>query len=187
MADEVRERAFEPFFTTKGQKGTGLGLSEVYGVVKRHRGEAQIVSAPGQGTTVRLRFPVATAGATEERPAARRVIHRRVLLVEDNDDGREFMQALLASDGHEVDAVSTIAEALERMGSGEEYDVVVTDVGLPDGSGWDLVSAVRERHPATRVGVVTGWEVRTGEGGASFVLRKPVRAQDLLAHVSGEE
>src|SRR4051812_24482621 len=65
MSDEVRERAFEPFFTTKGVNGTGLGLAEVYGIARRHRGRAEIDSAPGQGTTVRLIFP---AGATGSAP-----------------------------------------------------------------------------------------------------------------------
>src|SRR5205814_9879163 len=57
MSAEVRERAFEPFFTTKGRAGTGLGLAEVYGIVKRHRGRAEIESSPGTGTTIRLVFP----------------------------------------------------------------------------------------------------------------------------------
>ena len=60
MSAEVRERAFEPFFTTKGRAGTGLGLAEVYGIVKRHRGQAQIESMPAVGTTIRLVFPRAT-------------------------------------------------------------------------------------------------------------------------------
>src|SRR6185295_12987240 len=60
MSAEVRERAFEPFFTTKGKAGTGLGLAEVYGIVKRHRGHAEIESTPGVGATIRLIFPRAS-------------------------------------------------------------------------------------------------------------------------------
>jgi signal transduction histidine kinase len=75
MSAEVRERAFEPFFTTKGKAGTGLGLAEVYGIVKRHRGHAEIESMPGVGTTVRLVFPVAVVGgavsAAEQKPRQR--------------------------------------------------------------------------------------------------------------------
>lgn len=59
MPAEVRDRAFEPFFTTKGDRGTGLGLAEVYGIVRRHRGVTEIDSAPGAGTAVRLRLPLA--------------------------------------------------------------------------------------------------------------------------------
>src|SRR6185503_12587077 len=138
MSAEVRERAFEPFFTTKGKMGTGLGLAEVYGIVKRHRGHAEIQSTPGAGTTISLVFPRSTQPApepvVEESPRQR--VSRRVLLVEDHPDSREFMQALLESDGHAVDTASGVAEAaalLERTNPG--YEVVVTDIGLPDGSG----------------------------------------------------
>ena len=191
MSDEVRERAFEPFFTTKGPGGTGLGLSEVYGIARRHRGLAEIESQPGVGTSVRLIFPLVvpalgTGGPPPERPRSR----KRVLLVEDNDDGREFMRALLESDGHEVKAVSTVKAAIARLGTtddGAPYDVLLTDIGLPDGSGWDLVTAAHEQWPAMRIGVVTGWEARPGPAsGADFTLRKPVRAQELLGLV-GED
>jgi PAS domain S-box-containing protein len=60
MDAETRRHAFEPFFTTKGSLGTGLGLAEVYGIVRRHRGVAEIESEPGAGTVVRLKFPLAT-------------------------------------------------------------------------------------------------------------------------------
>ena len=59
MAPDVRERAFEPFFSTKGRGSAGLGLAEVYGIAKRHNGRAEIDTAPGRGTTVRLVFPLA--------------------------------------------------------------------------------------------------------------------------------
>src|SRR5437763_10700598 len=84
MSAEVRERAFEPFFTTKGRLGTGLGLAEVYGIVKRHRGPAEIESTPGVGPTVGLVFPCEVRGGTavtvEQRPRPRGP--RPALLVE---------------------------------------------------------------------------------------------------------
>src|SRR6185503_14019808 len=116
MSAEVRERAFEPFFTTKGKAGTGLGLAEVYGIVKRHRGHAEIESMPGVGTTVRLVFPVAVAGSTAtEAEQPRQRAPRRVLLVEDHTDSREFMQALLESDGHSVDTVTCVRDATAKL------------------------------------------------------------------------
>ena len=192
MSAEVRERAFEPFFTTKGKAGTGLGLAEVYGIVRRHRGHAEIESMPGVGTTVRLVLPVALPGGVsvphDELPRQR--APRRVLLVEDHTDSREFMQALLESDGHEVDTVTCVRDATAKLEAADEnggrpYDVLVTDIGLPDGSGWDLIAVVRERWPSLRVGVVTGWEPRVGAGAeGDFVLRKPVRTSELLAQVA---
>jgi PAS domain S-box-containing protein len=190
MSAEVRERAFEPFFTTKGVNGTGLGLAEVYGIARRHRGRAEIESEPGKGTTVRLVFPptaretvVASEAPKRARPA------RRILLVEDHTDSREFMQALLETDGHQVESVKTLEEAHERLDreAGAYYEVLLTDIGLPDGSGWDLVAFARERRPALRIGVVTGWEPRNEQDPAcDFTLRKPVSASDLLGQIAGD-
>jgi CheY-like chemotaxis protein len=188
MTAEVRERAFEPFFTTKGVNGTGLGLAEVYGIARRHRGRAEIESVPGEGTTVRLVFPPArSAPSVPEPPRSGRPV-RRVLLVEDHLDSREFMQSLLESDGHTVEAVRSVEEARVRLADlSAPLDVLVTDIGLPDGSGWDLVAFARERRPALRIGVVTGWEPRNEQDPAcDFTLRKPVGATDLLAQIAGE-
>ncbi|HEU4786525.1 MAG TPA: ATP-binding protein [Gemmatimonadaceae bacterium] len=187
MTAEVRERAFEPFFTTKGRAGTGLGLAEVYGIVKRHRGRAEIESMPGAGSIVRLIFPrfvsdrsIAAAGDRPQSAA------RRVLLVEDQTDSRDFMRAVLESDGHRVDAVGGVEEALLLLDDASStYDVLVTDIGLSDRSGWELVTTVRDRWPSIRVGIVTGWEPGAGAGAdGDFVLRKPVRTSELLAHVA---
>jgi CheY-like chemotaxis protein/anti-sigma regulatory factor (Ser/Thr protein kinase) len=191
MSAEVRERAFEPFFTTKGQMGTGLGLAEVYGIVKRHRGQVEIESQPGQGTSVRIRFPRAPMPlepAPKEAPPVKRV-RRRILLVEDHTDSREFMTALLETDGHTVTSAATVKEALERLDSpeGAEFEVLVTDIGLPDASGWDLIPKARERRPSLRIGVVTGWEGHNAPSeGADFLLRKPIRTSEFLTQVAGE-
>jgi PAS domain S-box-containing protein len=189
MSAEVRERAFEPFFTTKGVNGTGLGLAEVYGIARRHRGRAEIDSMPGEGTTVRLVFPPASK-PLETPTAGMRAIRqpRRVLLVEDHADSREFMQSLMESDGHSVESVRTVEEARARLADmSRPLDVLVTDIGLPDGSGWDLVSYGRECRPSLRIGVVTGWEPRNEQDPAcDFTLRKPVGATDLLSQIAGE-
>jgi len=188
MSAEVRERAFEPFFTTKGVNGTGLGLAEVYGIARRHRGRAEIESTVGEGTTVRLVFPPTRSAPNVPEPIRVERAARRVLLVEDHQDSREFMQSLLESDGHAVEAVRSIEEARVRLADlGVGLDVLVTDIGLPDGSGWDLVTFAREKRPALRIGVVTGWEPRNEQDPAcDFTLRKPVGATDLLAQIAGD-
>jgi PAS domain S-box-containing protein len=192
MSEEVRERAFEPFFTTKGQKGTGLGLAEVYGIVRRHRGTVEIDSELGRGTTMRIRLPRAPAPAPEvKKETVVRRTPRNILLVEDHVDSREFMTALLETEGHTVTAVGSVKEALETLESaaGEHIQVLVTDIGLPDASGWDLIPQARERRPSLRIGVVTGWEGHNAPsegGGADFMLRKPIRTSDFLSHVADD-
>jgi signal transduction histidine kinase/ActR/RegA family two-component response regulator len=192
MSADVRERAFEPFFTTKGAKGSGLGLAEVYGIARRHRGTAIISSVPERGTEVTLRLPFhgdAPPNTVAEIVAPPAIVPRHILVVEDHDDGREFLRRILRADGHTVDAVSTCADARDRLAADRPvpYDVILTDVGLPDGSGWDLVQHVRTGYPSVRIGVITGWEANDDPGstaGAEFVMRKPLRAAELQAHIA---
>jgi DNA-binding response OmpR family regulator len=126
----------------------------------------------------------------EVKPEKGQRTARRVLLVEDHHDSREFMQALLESDGHQVDTATGIQEAKGMLEKAiPVYEVLVTDIGLADGSGWDLIVFARERWPSMRIGVVTGWEPRAGagaDGAGDFILRKPVRTSELLAQVAGE-
>lgn len=190
MTPHVREHAFEPFFSTKDATGSGLGLAEVYGIMKRHRGAAEIESRPNEGTSVRLRFPGHRSGTRASPAGAMAVLaRRRVLLVEDNDDGREFLRLILQSHGHEVASVATLREGLSLLESdnGDPFEVLISDIGLPDGSGWDLVRRARARYPRMRIGVVTGWEGSQGKSSeADFVLRKPVPPADLVAFVASE-
>jgi signal transduction histidine kinase len=190
MSPEVRDRAFEPFFSTKGANGTGLGLAEVYGVVKRHNGRVEIDSEVGRGTTVRLVFPIADP-ATHTPPVVEAVDPhklppRRILVVEDHADGRELMTQVLQLAGHEVRAVATVAAANAALeGDAPPFDVVITDIGLPDGVGTELATRVRREHPGIRVGVITGWELRPESmADAHFSLRKPLIADELLAQVA---
>ena len=190
MSAEVRERAFEPFFTTKGQMGTGLGLSEVYGIVKRHRGSVEIESQPGAGTFVRVSLPRASMPMpmpVKERTQPK--VSRRVLLCEDHTDSREFMTALLELEGHSVTAVTNVQEALSMLESDEGafFEVLVTDIGLPDASGWDLIPQARALRPGLRIGVVTGWEGHNAPSeGADFMLRKPIRTSEFLNQVADD-
>ncbi|MBC7842238.1 MAG: PAS domain-containing protein [Gemmatimonadaceae bacterium] len=190
MSSEVRERAFEPFFSTKGPNGSGLGLAEVYGVMKRHNGRIEIESEVGRGSTVRLVFPVADPSTrTPPVQAAidpHQLAPRRILVVEDHVDGRELVTQVLQMAGHEVIAVATVAAAeAELAGDAPPFDVVVTDIGLPDGIGTELATRIRQRFPNIRVGVITGWELRPeAMADAHFSLRKPLIAEELLAQVA---
>ena len=159
--------------------------------MRRHRGQVEIESQPGTGTTVRIRLPRAPVPAPEPKKAVTRArIKRRILLVEDHTDSREFMTALLETEGHVVTSVGTVKEALERLESteGADFEVLVTDIGLPDASGWDLIPQARERRPSLRIGVVTGWEGHNAPSeGADFLLRKPIRTSEFLTQVADDE
>src|SRR5207302_5625398 len=98
MSAQVRQRLFEPFYTTKGERGSGLGLFVSYGLVTQHGGEIEVVSAPGAGTTLHLRFPaVAPEPKRDIEEAALPFGGARVLVVDDDPVVRDVVGSMLRS------------------------------------------------------------------------------------------
>jgi signal transduction histidine kinase len=159
MSVEVRQRALEPFFTTKGPKGVGLGLSVSLGIVQRHRGEMDIQSTRGQGSTVTLRIP--RPGVTPPpdtiplTPSPATPL--RILCVDDEATVLDALADTLAEDGHAVLAAPGGREALTLLDNGEHVDLVITDLGMPGMTGWELARALRTRWPDLPVGLISGW------------------------------
>jgi CheY-like chemotaxis protein len=192
MDEEVRQRIFDPFFTTKGVRGTGLGLSVVYGIVERHGGTIQVASTPGQGTTVRLRFRPTTQGTLPAPPVPPRhaisVAPRRILLIDDDPTVREALSSLLRAMGHTVTEAAGGAAGLAMLAA-TPADLVLTDLGMPEITGWEVARAVKAARPALPVILLTGWgeQVEDEGGGSAYVdrtLGKPVGLQDLLGVIA---
>ncbi len=186
MPEQVRLRCLEPFFTTKGVRGTGLGLAMVYGFVRRHGGAIEVESAPGRGTTVRLRMPALRA-PSEEAPAVlpRKVERLRILLVDDDPQVLRVHRRYLDSDGHTVTTAASGQEALQRFDSAP-FDVVLTDSAMPEMNGAQLARAIRDRRPDQRIVLVTGLgdllEARSEVPECvDCVLSKPVTLESLRA------
>ncbi|WP_208279255.1 response regulator [Massilia oculi] len=196
MTPEVKRRATEPFFTTKGP-GTGLGLAMVHGFVQQSHGKLDIVSEPGRGTQVRMVFRVAEQaasddaslaerrGGTPEEPRQRRC---RILVVEDNDDVRELAESMLEMAGYDVLSAPSGERALGLLESGEQADLLFTDVIMPGGmNGLELIERVHAKRPGLPVLVTTGYmDELPGRGkpsGTLDVLSKPYQHQDLLDRV----
>jgi CheY-like chemotaxis protein len=158
-------RAFDPFFTTKdvGQ-GTGLGLSQVYGFVKQSGGHVKLYSELGHGTTVKVylprhRAPAAAAVETELATVAPYSARgEAILVVEDDDDVREYTTGILRELGYVVLEAPNAAVALHIAGGNARIDLLFTDVGLPGGiNGKHLADAVRKRRPDLRVLFTSGY------------------------------
>jgi PAS domain S-box-containing protein len=186
MPEEILARAIEPFFTTKEiGKGSGLGLSQVYGFARQCGGALKIESGVGQGTTVRLYLPQSelAAGIAESDPsrlAAPRV-NGRILVADDDDDVREIAAQMLRQIGYGVTEVESGYAALEALGRGELYDLLLLDLAMPGLSGIDTLRRVREQWPTQRTLVVTGYaDAATDQQFGDQILKKPFKL-DMLA------
>ena len=158
--DANKSRIFEPFFTTKGVgEGTGLGLSTVYAIVQRSGGTVQVTSDSGAGTTIRVSFPCVTApresGGTAAGSPDRGT--ETILLVEDERVVRELVRDVLEHHGYAVEAPDTATHALALAESGLDFDLLVTDVVMPDMNGRELAGALASRFPALPVVYMSGY------------------------------
>jgi signal transduction histidine kinase/ActR/RegA family two-component response regulator len=190
MSEEARRRCFEPFFTTKGERGTGLGLAMVYGIVKRHGADIDILSAPGQGTTMRLTFPlpeqVADQVSTRGLPAL--PVNLKLLLIDDDPHLLKPLREILELEGHRIvtagDGASGIAVFRKAREDSEPFDIVITDLGMPRMDGRAVAQAIKEISARTPVILLTGWGQRPDAVNEALpnidrVVGKPPKLQEL--------
>jgi len=191
MDEDTRRRCLEPFFTTKGERGTGLGLAMVYGIARRHHADIEIESAPGAGTTMRLKFPLPEK-PVEQAPESHEVFRLpprlRILIVDDDPLLIKSLRDTLESDGHQIVAATGGQEGIEvfrkSIASAEPFAAVITDLGMPYVDGRQVSSAIKGISPVTPVIMLTGWGQRLVSENevpphVDFVLNKPPKLRDL--------
>jgi len=187
IPEALHQRVFEPFFTTKPEgEGTGLGLSICMGIVKEHGGRITLQSAPGHGATFTVELPAASlTPLVAAAPEARSPSAGRILLVDDEPHILHYMRATLTAWGHQVDVASDGVEALARALEGC-YDVIITDVRMPNLGGRELYERLHRDAPqvAARVVFSTGDTVRDDtmaflEQAGRPVLHKPFKLAEL--------
>ncbi|MFI7856488.1 histidine kinase famiy protein [Pseudomonas promysalinigenes] len=193
MPASIRDRVMDPFFTTKEEgKGSGLGLSMVYGFAKQSGGAARIYTEEGEGTTLRLYFPVDQGKIIPTQPVKkvdRSSGTERILIVEDRPDVAELAKMVLEDYGYAADMVLNAREALKLIQAGEHYDLLFTDLIMPGGmNGVMLAREVRRLQPQMKVLLTTGYAEnsieRTDIGGSEFeVISKPCQPHDLARRV----
>jgi signal transduction histidine kinase/ActR/RegA family two-component response regulator len=193
MTEEVRARCLEPFFTTKGERGTGLGLAMVYGMAERHSAAIEIDSEAGEGTVVRLVFPAATQKelAVPAAHAARKNVRGlRILVIDDDELLRQSMRAILEREGHSVSIAHGGRAGIEASSAathrGEQFQVVITDLGMPYMDGRAVATAVKSMSPQTPVILLTGWGQHLRDGNdippdVDHMLNKPANLSELRA------
>ncbi len=192
MSPETRRRLFDPFFTTKGSKGNGLGMSIVYGIIRRHGGEIEVMSEVDQGTLFRVRLPalgeeMLAAPESAPEPELRLNGTGTILVVDDEEDIRSLVADILADSGYRVEVAEGGARAVERVKS-DLYDLVVTDLGMPTVSGWDVARETKAHQPEARLLLLTGWGAtldaeEVERHAIDRILKKPFDMNELLLAV----
>ncbi len=194
----VRDRIFDPFFTTKPVGvGTGLGLAIVHNLVRAMNGGIEVDSTEDVGTAFAIRLPAAADGGRERADSGalrRRGGRGRVLVVDDEVPVLNAALRLL-SDSHEATGVQSARIALERLGRGESFDLILCDLRMPDMSGLELAERMDERYPhlRDRLTFMTG-DIREAAmtdpraqpvvpSSVAPVLEKPFSRHDLLEFV----
>ncbi|MFT5682392.1 MAG: two-component system cell cycle sensor histidine kinase/response regulator CckA [Myxococcota bacterium] len=181
-------RIFEPFFTTKDiGAGTGLGLSTAYGIVQEHGGLIQVESALAAGSTFTVLLPATPMTVPVEIPRfgpPSVPIPRSLLLVEDEDQVREFMTQALTEFGYTVVGADSITQARERLAAPNDFELVISDVILPDGNGPALLRSLLKEAPDMPVLLISGHtgkiiEEQFGDS-PPRLLRKPFTLAQLF-------
>lgn len=161
---KTRERIFDPFFTTKEVgKGTGLGLSIVYGIVKNHNGHIDVESAPDQGTTIRIYFPVCTekqksiSGHDGVDPACRNS-KETVMIVDDEESILKLGNSILSRFGYQTELAASGEEALEIYSSMQDrIDLILLDLNMPGMGGQKCLEQLIQFNPEIKVIVASGY------------------------------
>lgn len=157
IPEAVRSRIFEPYFTTKPLgAGTGVGLAVCLGIVEAHGGTLTVESGGGSGTVFTIVLPAGSldwGSAEESKPLNATAGQRSALVVDDEVEVRETLAEILKTAGHRVVAAASGREALERMGE-ERFDVILTDIRMPDLDGRALYREIEQRWPERAAQVV---------------------------------
>jgi signal transduction histidine kinase/ActR/RegA family two-component response regulator len=192
MDEGTRARCLEPFFSTKAKRGgTGLGLAMVYGMMQRHHGNIEIESAPGHGTCVRLTFPIRdeTPGS-KTAPALSTEVNRslRILCIDDEPQVQELMKQCFTLLKHDVNVATGGKQGIEMfrqaLRQNEPYEVVVTDLGMPDLDGRQVARIIKKESHTTPIVMMTGWGTMMNENGEAppevdALVGKPPRIKEI--------
>lgn len=190
MSSEIMAKAMDPFFTTKVEgEGTGLGLSQVYSAIQNIGGDIDIDSQLGTGTRIKMLLPVAEPGLETESDqgdtsvelTTMKAADESVLLLDDDEMVSSTMCRALESAGYQVTSAFGVSEALSKLDDGQ-YDILITDRGLPDGDPARVVSKFKRLFNG-RVLLISGYDLDPGDDPTVAFLKKPFAPSALLQRI----
>ena len=162
MEHEVMEKIFDPFFTTKELgKGTGLGLATAFGIIKQHNGHVHVYSELGMGTTFKIYFPQVTGKlekVVEQAPGPMPKGTENILIVDDEKAIVDLVAATLTPLGYKITATTDPGEAVTlHRETKEKFDLLLTDVIMPEMNGRQLAEAITAKQPDLKVIYMSGY------------------------------
>jgi len=186
IPEEIKGKVFDPFFTTKGSQASGLGMSLSYGIITRHGGDIEIGSRKGEGTTFTIKLPLSSKIQEKEERVilSSRTKKASILVIDDEKEICDVLEQMLTLEGHSV-ASSLSAEKGIELFQKKEFDLVFTDLGMPEMSGWELAKKVKEINSKVLVAMITGWgkqvdRKKMKKYGIDFSLAKPSQSGELF-------
>jgi len=194
MSEETTKHIFEPFFSTKAPgKGTGLGLAAVYGIVKQHEGWINVTSELNQGTTFKIYLPIHSAEIpAPENPDKIEIsdpVHgkgEKILIVEDDPSIRSLSEIALQHAGYTIKMAKSAEEAEQLFDADKgDFDLLFSDIILPDKNGTDLAETLLTNKPNLRIVLCSGYsDNQIPQAGINkknfFFLKKPFSIVNLL-------
>lgn len=193
ITEQNFEQLFEPFFTTKPHgEGSGLGLALVYQIIKNHQGFITLESQVNSGTTLTLYFPMLTESEDPVRPQKAQALtgnNERILLVDDDKMVLDANEKILENLGYDVTSFSSSVTALKTfIEQPDKFDLVFTDLSMPEMDGISLISNIRQQRPEIPVILCTGFmHTLSAEARKNLnILSKPTTAMEISKAIRSE-
>ena len=187
LSKEETEQIFNPYFTTKDRGHAGLGLSIAKRFIERYGGSIMVESVKGAGTTFKVEFPILTSTDPEKLPQARKLtspVKLQILVIDDEPLVRSLLKRVLENAGHDVTEAGDGQEGV-RCFRENNFDLVITDHGMPVMNGLDAAFRIKKLSPEIPVLLITGWQTETDAtfqkpSGIDEFITKPFDLEKLV-------
>jgi PAS domain S-box-containing protein len=187
LSKEEAEQIFNPYYTTKDRGHAGLGLSIAKRFIERYGGSIMVESVKGAGTTFKVEFPTLTSTDPEKLPLARKLatpVKLQILVIDDEPLVRSLLKRVLENAGHDVTEAGDGQEGV-RFFRENNFDLVITDHGMPVMNGLDAAFRIKKLSPEIPVLLITGWQTETDAtfqkpSGIDEFITKPFDLEKLV-------